>query len=80
MDAAPAQPPSQASPEEMLAYVRAAAGLLQLPLDAARAQQVASHLARTAAMAALLDAAPLAVEDEPAQVFCPAPFPGGDTA
>jgi hypothetical protein len=56
-------------------YVRAAAAALELPLDDAAAQRVASHLARTAAMASLLDAAGLAPGDEPAEVFRPAPFP-----
>jgi hypothetical protein len=56
-------------------YVRAAAAALELPLDDAAAQRVASHLARTAAMARLLDAADLAPGDEPAEVFRPAPFP-----
>jgi hypothetical protein len=55
--------------------VKAAAAMLDLPLDAAAAQRVASHLSRTAAMARLVDGADLAVEDEPAEVFRPAPFP-----
>jgi hypothetical protein len=49
--------------------------MLDLPLDAAAAQRVASHLSRTAAMARLIDDANLAVEHEPAEVFRPAPFP-----
>ncbi len=61
-------------PERLLNYVNAAATALALPLDEARAARVASHLARTAAMAALLDGAPLGVEDEPAELYCPAPF------
>lgn len=68
------------SEDEMLAYVQAAAALLQLPVDAARAQQVALHLGRTAAMARLLDQVPLTPEDEPAQVYSPAPFPAGTPA
>jgi hypothetical protein len=63
------------SEDELLAYVRAAAGLLQLPLDEARAQAVALHLGRTAAMARLLDTAAIAMEGEIAQIYCPAPFP-----
>jgi endonuclease YncB( thermonuclease family) len=65
--------------EDVLAYVKAAAAMLDLPLDAAAAQRVASHLARTAAMARLVDGAELAVEDEPAEVFRPAPFPDTGT-
>ncbi|MGZ5195436.1 MAG: DUF4089 domain-containing protein [Ramlibacter sp.] len=63
------------SDEDVLAYVRAAAAALDLPLDEAAAQRVASHLSRTATMARLLDAAGLAPDDEPAEVFRPAPFP-----
>jgi len=58
----------------LLPYVHASAALLGLPLDPARAQRVATHLERTAAMAQLLEAAPLAPDDEPAQVYCPAAF------
>jgi len=61
----------------ILAYVRASAGLLDIPLDEGRARRVAGHLARTAAMAALLEDAALGVEDEPAALYCPAPFPAG---
>lgn len=61
--------------ETMQRYVEATAELLGLPLDAAQVQRVAAHLERTAAMARLLEQAPLSVEDEPAQVYCPAPFP-----
>ena len=62
----------------LLAYVQAAAAALDLPLEPARAQAVAQHLARTAAMAALLDEADLAPHDEPAEVYRPAPFPAED--
>ena len=61
--------------EQVLDYVKAAAALAGLPLDQARAQRVATHLARTAELAALLQAAGLDVEDEPAEVYRPAPFP-----
>ncbi|EGI78301.1 DUF4089 domain-containing protein [Hylemonella gracilis] len=65
------------SDDEMLTYVRASARLLDLPLDEARAARVAGHLQRTAAMAALLERLDLAVEDEPAEIYCPArPVPG----
>lgn len=59
----------------MLAYVTAAARLVGLPLDASRAQSVAMHLGRTAAMARALESDALALDDEPAEVYCPAPFP-----
>ena len=61
--------------DELLAYVQAAAKLLQLPLDDARATAVALHLGRTAGMARMLDAAPMPAEEEIAQIYCPAPFP-----
>lgn len=63
---------------QVLAYVRAAAALLELPLDEPRAQRVAAHLARTAELARLLESAGMGVEDEPAQVYCPAPFPSSE--
>jgi hypothetical protein len=75
--AAPAAAPS---PDAVLPYVRAAAALLGLPLDDGRAQRVAAHLGRTAAMARLLDDASLGPEDEPAALYCPAPFPEGPAA
>ncbi|HEY8360784.1 MAG TPA: AtzG-like protein [Ramlibacter sp.] len=63
------------SEAQVLAYVRATAALLALPLDEARVQAVALHLGRTVAMARLLDAADLAPEDELAEIYRPAPFP-----
>jgi hypothetical protein len=63
------------SEDELLAYVQAAANLLQLPLSETRAQAVALHLGRTAALARLLDAAPLPAGEEIAQIYCPATFP-----
>ncbi len=44
---------------EVLNYVKAAAQAINLPLDEARTVAVAAHLGRTAAMAKLLDAAPM---------------------
>ena len=60
--------------EQTLAYVQAAAVAVDLPLGAAQAQRVATHLQRTAAMAALLDGFELESHDEPAEIYCPAPF------
>lgn len=59
---------------QTLDYVKAAAAAVNLRLDEARAARVAVHLHRTAAMAALLDDFPLAVHDEPAELYRPAPF------
>jgi hypothetical protein len=60
--------------DEVLAYVRATATLLTLPLDDARALRVAEHLVRTATLAQLLDDAPLAPEDEIAEIYSPLAF------
>jgi hypothetical protein len=57
-----------------LDYVKASAALLGVPLDEARAGRVAQHMERTAGLAALLEAADMAVEDEPAEIYSPAPF------
>jgi Protein of unknown function (DUF4089) len=57
--------------QETLAYVQASAAALGLPLDAARAQRVATHLQRTAALAQLLEQFPLDPEDELAEIYCP---------
>lgn len=63
---------------EVLAYVKAAARAAHLPLDEAAAQRVAGHFSRSVAIARLLERAELAPEDEPAEVFRPAPFPPED--
>jgi len=60
---------------EVLAYVKASAAAQGLAMDDARALRVAAHLARTAHLAGLLDATPLAVEDELAEICKPKPFP-----
>ena len=65
---------------EALAYVRAAAVALDLPLEDQRAQRVAAHLARTAAMARELEGLTLDADVEPAALYCPAPFPQRDPA
>ena len=61
--------------EQILAYVKAAAVLMELPLGEQRALSVAMHLARTAALARELEAFALDVSEEPAETYCPAPFP-----
>lgn len=70
-------PPTEQPPtaDEVLAYVKAAASALKLKLDASAARSVAEHLARTAAMARLLDDVDLAPEHELAEIYRPAPFP-----
>ena len=60
---------------DILACVKATALVLALPLDEQRALRVTMHLARTAEMARQLDAFVLDVEEEPAEIYCPAPFP-----
>jgi len=69
-----------AVPDAVIDYVRAAATMLDLPLDAAQVQRVAAHLARTKLLADALAAAPLAPDDEPPEIFCPAPFPPEEDA
>ena len=56
------------------AYITTSAALLGIPMDAARLQRVAAHLQRTAAMAAMLDGADLAVHDEIAEIYSPLAF------
>jgi hypothetical protein len=63
---------------QLLDYVQASAALQGLPLDATRAHAVATHLARTAQLAALLEQAALAPEDELAEIYVPASFPAQD--
>jgi len=69
-----------AIPDPVVDYVRAAAMMLDLPLDAAQVQRVAQHLARTRLLADTLAAVPLAPHDEPPEIFCPAPFPAKEDA
>jgi Protein of unknown function (DUF4089) len=48
---------------------------VDLPLDEARAKNVAMHLGRTFSMVTALKQFPLAPEHELAEIFRPAPFP-----
>ena len=61
--------------QKLLDYVTAAAGMLGLTLDTVQAQRVAVHLGRTATMAQQLEQAGLGVAVEPAEIYCPLPFP-----
>lgn len=61
--------------DDLLAYVKASAKLLALPLDDERALRVRQHMERTAALAQLLETAALSPEDELAEIYCPARFP-----
>jgi len=58
-------------PEDIEAYVDAAAKLVGLPLDPAHRPGVVLNLSRIAQMAALVMAFPLPEETEPAPVFEP---------
>jgi hypothetical protein len=60
---------------EVLAYVKASAAVLDLPLDDEQAQRVAAYLSRTAAMARALDQLQLPEDLEPAEIYVPKPFP-----
>jgi hypothetical protein len=66
------------TPSDILDFVRASARLLDLPLDDAQVARVATHLARTRAMVAPLRLLPLVPDAEPAEIYCPAPFPAED--
>ena len=59
---------------QVLAYVKASAAAQGLALDDDRAQRVASHLARIAHLAQLLEGAQMAVEDELAEIYTPFTF------
>ncbi|GEM_PF-961739 len=61
--------------QDWVAYVEICARLHGLTLTPARTARVAEQLQRTAALAGALADFPLRVEDEPAALFCPAPFP-----
>jgi hypothetical protein len=63
---------------KIAAYVGSTAAVLGLPLPPERAARVVAHLQRTAAMATLLETAPLAPHDEPAEIYSPAAFPATD--
>lgn len=68
------------SEEQLLDYVRTSAVVLGISIDDVQARRVAIHLGRTAAMAQQLDQAGLGVADEPAEIYCPLPFPSGPGA
>jgi len=56
---------------DSLAYVRASAAMLRLPLDDEQVVRVAAHLQRTAAMAQQLDQLSMPPELELAEIFRP---------
>jgi hypothetical protein len=64
----------------VLNYVHAAAEAVDLLLTADRAARVAEHLGRTVQMARLLEALPLAADEELAQLYVPAPFPTSEAS
>lgn len=59
------------TPAQIEAYVDATAAALQLPLRAEHRPGVLQYFALAAAMSELVDGLPLAVADEPAEVFTP---------
>ncbi|HVZ47015.1 MAG TPA: AtzG-like protein [Ramlibacter sp.] len=62
----------------LIEYVRAAATLAGIALDDTHVREVALHLSRTAAMARLLESSSSHSSNEPAEIYCPAPFPTED--
>jgi hypothetical protein len=65
--------------DDVQAYVRVVAPLMELQLDDAQVLRISQHLQRTAAMAAQLQAVPLSPADELAEIYSPAPYPGSST-
>jgi len=61
--------------EEAVRYVNIMSSVLSLPLPAARTLRVASHLARNAQIAEVLDGVAFDASEELAAIYCPAPFP-----
>jgi hypothetical protein len=59
------------TPQQIEAYVDAAAAALQLPLDPAHRPGVLTYFALAAGMAELVGAHPLALADDPAEAFVP---------
>lgn len=59
------------TPEQIEAYVDAAAAVLQLPLSAEHRPGVVRYFALAAGMAELVAAQPLALTDDPAEAFVP---------
>ena len=62
------------------AHARAVGATLGIPMDDERVSRVVFYLALTARMVDELERVTDAVEVEPAEVFCPAPFPATDPA
>lgn len=67
------------TPEQIEAYVDAAAAALQLPLSEAHRPGVIQYFTLAARMADLVAAQPLDLTDDPAETFIPIP-PGEDGA
>lgn len=59
------------TPEQIEAHVDAVAATLQLPLRPEHRPGVLHYFALAAAMAELVNGLPLAITDEPAEVFTP---------
>jgi hypothetical protein len=60
---------------DLLAYVKAGAALQGIPLTHQRAMAVAAHLRVAQGIAQTFQSDELFPDDEPAQLYCPAPFP-----
>jgi hypothetical protein len=61
------------TPQQLEALVNANATALGLPIAAEHRSGVLAFLALAAGMAELVNAAPLGIDDEPANVFAPVP-------
>lgn len=63
---------------QALAYASVSADAMGVPMNEARVARVAFYLVLTSRLADVLEAHPLGVEVDPAEVYCPAPFPEQD--
>lgn len=68
------------TPDQIEAYVDAAAAALQLPLSDAHRPGVIQYFALAARMADLVAAQPLDITDDPAETFIPIPPGEGGAA
>ena len=68
------------SEDQMLEYVKTASGLMGFKLELPQMERVAFHLKLASMIFQNLEGKNFAVHDEPAQVYCPAPFPSRASA
>ncbi len=62
---------------DLLAYIKAGAAIQGVPLTHQRAVAVSAYFKVAQGIARTVQSGELLPEDEPAQLYCPAPFPSG---